>query len=203
MDERALFLLIVGFVAGVYSHIVHVSMNGRRASLPDALQLSDLPTADLRDLEGRDRAELRAIAADLQPITARLSEVERRVNEHNMSYYNSGVFVRDTPKTPVEHALSEASRYIRATIETLGLPGAADGGVAKDQGPMERLKERGTNPRVDWEPASGIVRLTVDLPRLDGTRAPSTLVGVDAEEMALRVLQALDKAEAARRAAQA
>jgi hypothetical protein len=47
---------------------------------------------------------------------------------------------------------------------------------------------------VDFEPASGLYRLTIDVLASDGTVTRKAAVGVDLDAMALRVLAELDRA---------
>lgn len=124
-DIWPVVLVGLGFVAGWFVARQEHRKEKRWAAASQPPRLDELDAATLHELKPTDREVARRVAEDTLAARDRLWGVMSRLNEEHQSY-SSGVFYRETSKTPVEEALSGSVGYLMRAAELLTLPREAD-----------------------------------------------------------------------------
>jgi len=188
VDWGILAGIAIGAVVGWSLH----SGTATPVSVVEAAPLSAFPPKDFKELSYRQRAELRAVFQELSQCHERMRDLRMELHREHTGYApESGI--TDPPCTAVERSLLDFSLRLQRVVEGVKLSEDVDRAIASETAPIARLEERSVHPEVEFEPAAGLYRLTVDAATSNGTPFRKTIVGVDLDAMALRVLAELDR----------
>lgn len=185
MDWGILAGIAIGAVVGWSLH----SGTSTPVLVVEATPLSAFPPKDFKELSYRQRAELRAVTRELSQCHERMRDLRAELHREHTGYAG----MADPPCPAVERSLLDFSLRLQRVVEGVNLSEDVDRAIASDAAPIARLEERSVHPEVEFEPAAGLYRLTVDVATSNGTASRKTIVGVDLDAMALRELAELDR----------
>jgi hypothetical protein len=188
VDWGILTGIVVGAVVGWALHSEKVMPVPPREATP----LSEFALKDFGELSHRQRAELRSMVREISQCHERMRELARELHKNHTGYASeSGI--TDPPCTALERSISDLSFGLQRIAVGVKLSDEVDRTVAMEIEPVARLEARSVHPTVDFEPASGLYRLTIDVKASDGSAARKTTLGVDLDSMAIGLLAELDR----------